>query len=78
MIFAGIPTAMELSGTVVSTTAFAPISTLLPIVILPRIFAPAPMLTLFPKDGAAFSIIFFNPIVTPLRIMQLSPKLAIR
>ena len=71
-----MPTAIELSGTDVSTTALAPISTLFPIVIFPRIFAPAPMLTLFPKDGAAFSEIFFNPTVTPLRIMQLSPKLA--
>ena len=76
IILAGIPTAMELSGTDASTTAFAPISTLLPMVIFPRIFAPAPILILLPKHGAAFSEIFFNPMVTPLRIIQLSPKLA--
>ena len=45
---AGIPTAIQLSGTSDITTAFAPIVTLLPILILPRTLAPAPIVTLSP------------------------------
>ena len=39
---AGTPTARQLSGTSVNTTALAPISTLLPMRILPSTLAPAP------------------------------------
>ena len=39
-IFAGIPATTALSGTGLFTTAFAPISTLLPIVIPPNTMAP--------------------------------------
>jgi hypothetical protein len=38
---AGTPTTIELSGTFLFTTAFAPIITLLPTCILPIILAPA-------------------------------------
>ena len=49
MILAGTPTAVQSSGTSVSTTAFAPMATLLPMrSVLPITFAPAPMNTLPP------------------------------
>ena len=40
--WAGMPTAVTLSGSELITTAFAPTETLFPIVIFPRIFAPVP------------------------------------
>jgi len=58
MIFAGTPTARALSGTVSMTTAFAPISTLLPMVMFPNIFAPVPILTLLPIWSSLFFDIF--------------------
>ncbi len=54
-ITAGTPTAMELSGTSQSTTAFAPTTTLFPMLMGPSSFAPAPMSTLSPILGAAGS-----------------------
>lgn len=44
---------MQLSGISIKTTAFAPILTLFPIVISPRIHAPAPIITLSPILGAS-------------------------
>jgi len=43
IIFAGTPTAVELSGTSQTTTEFAPILEFLPIVIFPKTFAPLPI-----------------------------------
>ncbi len=51
MIFAGTPAATTLSGNDFVTTAFAPIVTLLPMLMPPNTFAPAPMVTLSPIVG---------------------------
>ena len=56
LMTAGTPIAMELSGTSRVTTAFAPMSTLLPTVIAPRIFAPAPISTLLPIEANHYSV----------------------
>ena len=72
----GTPTARQLSGTSVNTTALAPISTLLPMRILPSTLAPAPMSTLSPNCGAHGSSTRLKPITTPVRMRQLSPNLA--
>ncbi len=47
----GTPTTTELGGTALTTTAFAPIRLSWPIVIGPRIFAPAPIVTRSPSVG---------------------------
>jgi len=47
----GTPTTTELGGTALTTTAFAPIRLSWPIVIGPRIFAPAPIVTRSPTVG---------------------------
>ena len=60
--FAGIPTAIELSGMSFVTTAFAPMVTLFPIVIPPIIFAPLDNMTLSPIRGMPDVP---TPIVTP-------------
>ena len=66
MIFAGIPTTTELLGMFVVTTAFAPITTLFPIVTFPNTLAPANMITLSPIVGQpAFFPPNTLPIVTP-------------
>ena len=51
MIFAGTPATTALSGTGLFTTAFAPIVTLLPMVIPPNTIAPLLIRTLFPIFG---------------------------
>src|SRR5205807_806637 len=69
---AGTPTAILLSGTSQITTAFAPISTLLPTLMGPSSLAPEPISTLLPITGAYFSSIRRRPTTTPSRILQLS------
>ena len=72
-ILPGIPTIVALSITSFNTTAFAPILTLSPILIFPRIFAPHPIITLFPIVGCLFPL--SNPLppnVTPWYIVTLS------
>lgn len=51
MIFAGTPATIECDGISFVTTAFAPITTSSPIVILPKILAPAYIITSFPIVG---------------------------
>ena len=51
MILAGVPTAVAPSGTGFKTIDPAPILTLLPIRILPKIDAPLPTITLWPSFG---------------------------
>ena len=53
IIRAGFPTTVQLSGTDLVTTVFAPTTTLLPRVIFPTTTAPANILTLFPIIGLA-------------------------
>lgn len=50
-ILPGLPTTVAPDGISFITTAFAPIFTSSPIVIGPRIFAPAPIKTFFPIVG---------------------------
>jgi len=60
----GIPTTVELGGTSVTTTELAPTVVLSPIFIFPKIFAPAPITTLFPIVGCLFSFMvhrYFYP-----------------
>ena len=52
MISAGTPAIDTLSGKSFVTTLFAPIETLFPILISPKILAPGPMYTLSPIVGA--------------------------
>lgn len=51
MIFAGTPATIECDGMSFVTTAFAPITTSSPIVILPMTLAPAYIVTLLPIVG---------------------------
>lgn len=51
MIRAGLPATTVLSGTSLTTTLPAPITTLFPILIFPITSALAPMVTLFPIVG---------------------------
>lgn len=53
-----------LSGTSVTTTAFAPIVTLLPIEISPNRQAPAPIIQFSPIVGQVYEFKSFLPIVT--------------
>lgn len=69
-------TTTALSGISVTTIHPAPILTLLPMVMLPMIFAPAPIKTLFFIIGAppfSLLVIVSDPIVTCCIIVQLSP-----
>ncbi len=50
---AGLPTAKALAGMSDSTTEFAPITARLPMVMPPRIFAPAEAVT---QDGLAVAL----------------------
>ena len=59
---AGIPTTTLFAGTVFVTTEFAPIFELLPTVIGPKTFAPAPIITLSDIVGCLF---FFFQFCTP-------------
>ena len=69
-----MPPTTALSGTSFVTTAFAPIATLLPTLILPTTFAPAPIYTPSPIIGIPlFSPFPATPIVTPCDILQLRP-----
>jgi hypothetical protein len=52
----GIPTTTEFEGTVLTTTAFAPMRLPVPIVIAPKIFAPAPTTTLSSRVGCRFPL----------------------
>lgn len=61
-MYAGTPTTVQLSGTSFTTTAFAPITTLFPILTFPIIFAPDETVTLLPIVGASSR--FLYPIVT--------------
>ena len=56
IILPGTPTATESFGISFSMTEFAPILELSPIVMLPRTFAPAPIITLFPIVGCLFPL----------------------
>ena len=51
MIFAGTPATIECDGMSFVTTAFAPITTSSPIVILPMTLAPAYIVTLYLSSG---------------------------
>lgn len=65
-ILAGIPTAVQLSGILVSTTELAPIFTLLPIVMFPKILAPLPTKTLSFRVGCLLPVSLpVPPKVTP-------------
>lgn len=60
-------TAVVFSGISLTTTQFAPILQLLPIVTFPIIFAPAPIKTLSPMWGEPYlgcPLIVLDPIVT--------------
>src|SRR5882672_1926986 len=73
-IFAGIPTALAPSGTSMSTTAFAPTAASSPIRTAPRILAPAPTLTRWPRTGASAGRSRLRlPRVQPWRMMLPSP-----
>ena len=69
----GIPTTTELSGISVVITAFAPIITLFPIRWLPISFAPGPINTKSPIDGAPK----YSPMVTPWRMEHRFPSFAL-
>lgn len=58
---AGIPTAVEFSGTLLTTTEFAPTFEFLPMVMFPSILAPAPMTTLSSSVGCLLPL----PVLTP-------------
>ena len=79
IIFAGIPPTKADSGTSVVTTAFAPITALLPMDNGPSTFAPGPMNTWLPslgivQDGVPFRVLpEFPPKVTPCWIYAYSP-----
>ena len=66
IIFAGTPTAVELSGTSQTTTEFAPILEFAPIVIFPKTFAPLPITTFDLIVGCLFPLLRLTPpSVTP-------------
>ncbi len=76
MIFAGTPTTVQLLGISFMTTAFAPITTLFPILIGPKIFAPVPIYTLSPITGTSNKpdlppTVTFDPIMQFLPIIVL-------
>ena len=73
IIFAGTPPTMALSGTSLTTTAFAPITALFPIVMPPKTFAPQHIVTLLSILGFLPS---FTPIVTCWKISTFSPMLS--
>ena len=61
IILAGTPTAVEFSGTSTTTTEFAPILQLAPIVIFPRILAPLPRTTLDLIVGCLLPLLRLTP-----------------
>ena len=61
MMRAGLPTAVQKSGTLFVTTLFAPILQPCPIVISPKILAPAPTTTPFSKVGWRFVFLRLTP-----------------
>src|SRR3954454_4657630 len=73
MILAGTPATTQFAGTSFVTTALAPTVTLLPIVIGPRIFAPALTLTLSPRMGPRVRSV--QPITTSWLTLQFLPML---
>ena len=75
MILAGLPATTQLSGTSFITTLPAPISTLLPMVILPMILTFAPMLTLSPKMGKSLLPMPLLPIVVSWQTVKFLPIL---
>ena len=75
MTFAGIPPTVTPFGTSLLTTALAPITAPLSIVILPIILTPGPIYTLS-LITADFSSPPFAPILTHACILQFFPILA--
>lgn len=61
IILAGTPTAVEFSGTSVTTTELAPIFELEPTVIFPKIFAPLPITTFDLIVGCRFPLLRLTP-----------------
>ena len=61
MTFVGTPAITQLSSNDLFTTAFAPIVTLEPIVILPYIFAPGPIVQLLKSyEYLSFKLIVYK------------------